>query len=74
MVKKKMFSTAYIYSVLSAANLIIAFISSIILARILTPADFGLFAFVIVSAGLVKSFFGFSLNLNIISEKELDDE
>jgi O-antigen/teichoic acid export membrane protein len=72
--KRKLYFQGFSFSMVSLINLITAFGSNIILARILLPMDFGIFFFVISTLGIFYSFLGFNFNLNIIQRKDLAEE
>jgi O-antigen/teichoic acid export membrane protein len=56
------------------AQLLITILISAILARLLTPSDFGLIAMVVVFSNFVAIFSGFGLTSAIVQKKEVSDE
>jgi PST family polysaccharide transporter len=57
-----------------AAQLLMGMLISVILARLLTPSDFGLIAMVLVFSNFVAIFSGFGLTSAIVQKKEISDE
>jgi O-antigen/teichoic acid export membrane protein len=56
------------------AQLLMSILISAILARLLTPSDFGLIAMVLVFSNLVAVFSGFGLTAAIVQKPEISDE
>jgi len=56
------------------AQLLMSILISAILARLLTPSDFGLIAMVLVFSNFVAIFSGFGLQSAIVQKKEVSDE
>jgi O-antigen/teichoic acid export membrane protein len=56
------------------AQLLMGMLISVILARLLTPSDFGLIAMVLVFSNFVAIFSGFGLTSAIVQKKEVSDE
>lgn len=56
------------------AQLLMSLLISVILARLLTPSDFGLIAMVTVFSNFVSIFAGFGLSSAIVQKEEVSDE
>ncbi len=56
------------------AQLLMSIVISAILARLLTPSDFGLIAMVLVFSNFVAIFSGFGFSSAIVQKKEVSDE
>ena len=61
-------------SLVSLANLFVAFTSNILLAHLLNPEDFGIFFLISSSLGAIYSLLGLNLHFNVICEKEISQE
>lgn len=58
----------------SNASMIISFIASVFLARLLTPTEIGIFSVAFVFAGLLRTIRELGLGTYIVQERELTDE
>ena len=64
-------SLGYAYTA-QALNFIIAFATSVIVARLVSPREFGMFAMASAASAILNLFFSFSLASYIIREPEVD--
>jgi O-antigen/teichoic acid export membrane protein len=55
-----------------AANRVVSVATTILLARLLVPADFGLFALALLGTGFISQFSGFGLGTTLVLRQDLD--
>lgn len=64
-------SLGYAYTA-QAINFVVSFGTSVVVARLMTPREFGIFAMASAASAILNLFFAFSLASYIIREKEVD--
>lgn len=57
-----------------AANRVVSVATTILLARLLAPADFGLFALALLGTGFISQFSGLGLGTTLVLRQDLDRE
>lgn len=57
-----------------AANRVVSVTTTIVLARLLVPADFGLFALALLGTGFISQFSGLGLGTTLVLRQDLDRE
>lgn len=72
--KKSIFASALIVVAMRWTDRLIGLLSTLILARILTPADFGIIAMASVLVGLVDVLLDLGVNMALIQNRNADDD
>lgn len=72
--KKSIFASALIVVAMRWTDRLIGLLSTLILARVLTPADFGIIAMSSVLVGLIDVLLDLGVNMALIQNKDADDE